>query len=154
MEEIRYGMYGGVMGSPANGVISQMNSMRNQSDISHNTACMLAQQQANQTGHQLSHHRRILEDIEKRDKAQIKVPASTFFGLDRFKKPVRMEQKKMSFVKEYFTKHRELFMGLAIAIILDRYLLGGAFQDRLKRIVTSLLDKTEGALAIDHAPKV
>lgn len=50
------------------------------------------------------------------------------------------------FMKDYFNKHRELFMGLAVAILLDRYLLGGAFQDRLKRIITGMLDKTEQAL--------
>lgn len=59
------------------------------------------------------------------------------------------KEQKMGFIKEYFVKHRELFMGLALAIILDRYLLGGAFQERLKRIITSLLDKTETALHIE-----
>lgn len=61
----------------------------------------------------------------------------------------KKESKKMGFVRDYFKKHQELFMGLAVAIILDRYLLGGAFQERLKRIINGLLDKTEKTLA-DH----
>ncbi len=59
------------------------------------------------------------------------------------------KEQSMGFIKEYFYKHRELIMGLAIAVILDRYLLGGAFQERLKRIITGLLDKTENALQLE-----
>lgn len=76
------------------------------------------------------------------------------FGLSRTAVPTRLDlnkkEPKMGFIKEYFTKHKELFMGLAVAIILDKYLLGGAFQERLKRIITGLLDKTEATLA--HKP--
>jgi hypothetical protein len=60
------------------------------------------------------------------------------------------EHKKMGFIKEYFTKHKELFMGLAVAMVLDRYLFDGAFQEKIKKIVHNLLDKTEEMLKLDH----
>jgi hypothetical protein len=63
------------------------------------------------------------------------------------------EQSFMDLIKGYFVKHRDLFMGLAIAIVLDRYLLDGAFQGRLKRIINGILDKTENTLAVSHDPK-
>lgn len=74
-------------------------------------------------------------------------------GMQNSKEINKKEIKKMGFIKEYFNKHKELFMGIALAVILDRYLLGGAFQERLKRIITSFLDKAETTLNSDK-PKV
>lgn len=58
------------------------------------------------------------------------------------------KEKKMStsYVREYFVKHREILMGLAIFILLDHYIFEGAFREKIKRIVHGILDRTENKL--------
>ena len=63
-------------------------------------------------------------------------------------KPIIKEKSVMGFgyVKEYFTKHRELVMGVVIALLLDHYVFKNAFREKLQKIVHGILDKTEKKL--------
>lgn len=57
------------------------------------------------------------------------------------------KENKMNYVKEYFVKHRELFMGLFVVILLDHYIFKDAFREKLQQIVHGFLDKTQKKLA-------
>lgn len=59
---------------------------------------------------------------------------------------IKKEEKKEmgpSFVREYFVKHKELFMGFFVIVLLDHFIFEGAFRERLKKIVHSFLDKAD-----------
>lgn len=62
--------------------------------------------------------------------------------------PVIKEKTSMGteYVKSYFMKHRELLMGFTIFVLLDHFVFGGAFREKIKRIVHSMLDKAENKL--------
>jgi hypothetical protein len=52
----------------------------------------------------------------------------------------------MGYVKEYFVKHRELLMGLAIFILLDHYIFNGAFKEKIQKLVHGILDQADKKL--------
>ena len=49
----------------------------------------------------------------------------------------------MDFLKNYFTKHQDSLMTLAVIILLDHFLFDGAFRNKIKGMVDNLINKTE-----------
>lgn len=45
--------------------------------------------------------------------------------------------RKMEMIKDYFKKHSEVFITIAIVVLIDEYLFGGSLREKIK----SLLDK-------------
>jgi hypothetical protein len=64
---------------------------------------------------------------------------------------IKEGEKKMgtSYVKDYLVKHRELFLGLTVVILLDQFVFGGVFREKLKRLVNGFLDRAEAKLSAD-----
>lgn len=65
--------------------------------------------------------------------------------------PITERKGIMDYFKGYLVKHRELLMGLGLALVLDHYIFGGAFKEKLQKIVHSILDKTEKKLIHEEA---
>lgn len=55
----------------------------------------------------------------------------------------------MQYVKDYLVKHRELLMGLGLFLVLDHFLLNGAFKDKINKLIHGILDKAEKKLSHD-----
>lgn len=141
-----------MMGGATSGLFGglQVNNAHANSVLGQQTA----QAYRDMQGRALLYDQRIWEDRQRAMQGPLHAQNNQIYGAQAFQtgrteKPKRIEKEKpMNFVKEYFSKHRELFMGLAIAIVLDKYLFGGAFHERLKRIITGMLDRTEGMLSL------
>lgn len=54
--------------------------------------------------------------------------------------------KSMESLKQYLEKHRDVFFTLGIVLVLDHFIFEGAFREKLKNIIESLLDKKAKAL--------
>lgn len=52
----------------------------------------------------------------------------------------------MDYLKGYLVKHRELLMGLGLILVLDHFLLDGAFSEKIKKIIHNILDKADKKL--------
>ena len=46
-------------------------------------------------------------------------------------------------IKDYFKKHEETFITLAILLLVDEYLFEGKFRDKIKEIMDSIITKTK-----------
>lgn len=46
-------------------------------------------------------------------------------------------------LKKYVNEHQEMIYTIAIALLIDRFVFGGAFQERIKGIVEGFLSKAE-----------
>lgn len=61
-------------------------------------------------------------------------------------KGVTPEVKTMSYVKEYFVKHRELLMGLVVIALIDHYFFKNALKEKLQKIAHNFLDNADKKL--------
>lgn len=53
----------------------------------------------------------------------------------------------MESVKEYFNKHRDAIYTLGVVILLDHFLFGGAFREKIKSTVEGMLEKVTKGLS-------
>jgi hypothetical protein len=54
----------------------------------------------------------------------------------------KKEKKFMGPIKEYFTKHREIFFTFAVVFLVDHFLFHGKFKEKIQNAVEGLLDKS------------
>lgn len=47
----------------------------------------------------------------------------------------------MDAIKLYIEKHRDIFLTIGVVLILDHFVFGGAFREKLKNIIDNFLDK-------------
>ena len=47
----------------------------------------------------------------------------------------------MESFKQYLEKHRDVFFTLGVMLVLDHFVFAGAFREKIKQLVDSLLDK-------------
>lgn len=57
-----------------------------------------------------------------------------------------IERSFMDSLKQYFKTHRDTIFTIIILVVVDHYLLGGAFRDRIKSLMENFLNKTEKKL--------
>ena len=51
-------------------------------------------------------------------------------------------------IKEYFEAHRDILMSIAIAILVDHFFFEGAFTERIKGLVSGLINRAEKKLEV------
>ena len=51
------------------------------------------------------------------------------------------KENTMESLKQYLEKNRDIFFTIGIVLILDHFVFGGAFREKLRAIVDSFLDK-------------
>lgn len=59
---------------------------------------------------------------------------------------LKEKESVMESLKKYFETHRDLFFTIGIVIILDHFIFGGAFRERLKGLVDSFLTQRTKAI--------
>ncbi|MFA5583746.1 MAG: hypothetical protein WDA09_05990 [Bacteriovoracaceae bacterium] len=52
-------------------------------------------------------------------------------------------------IKEYFKKHQDTFVTLAIVILIDQFLFEGRFRDKIKNIMEKLINRIDKQLIGD-----
>ena len=57
---------------------------------------------------------------------------------------------KMEALKKYLDKNSDAFFTLAIVVVLDHFVLGGALREKIKNILESILDSKTKKLEISH----
>ena len=88
-------------------------------------------------------------------------------GFDKTNSPVKVENetedyvwktlKKVSLIKpkggfemesfkQYLEKHRDSFFTIGVVLVLDHFVFAGAFREKLKQMVDSILDKKTKAI--------
>ena len=56
----------------------------------------------------------------------------------------------MEALKKYLDKNSDAFFTLAIVVVLDHFVLGGALREKIKNILESILDSKTKKLEISH----
>jgi len=64
----------------------------------------------------------------------------------QFYKLVKKGGLKMDIIKQYFDKHQDALITLAIVIVVDNFLFGGAFREKIKKSLEKMLHNTEKQL--------
>lgn len=52
-------------------------------------------------------------------------------------------KKMLQSIKEYFEKHKDVVMTLAIIVVADHFLFDGALRERIKAVIDGMLKKVE-----------
>lgn len=55
----------------------------------------------------------------------------------------------MEGIKNYFKKHEEMFITIAMLLILDEYIFDGKFRDKIKDLMDSFINKTKRNLEVE-----
>lgn len=53
----------------------------------------------------------------------------------------------MKLIREYIEKHKDAIFTVGLVILLDHFIFGGAFRERIKNTVDKLLDKANKSLS-------
>jgi len=64
----------------------------------------------------------------------------------KFEKQVNKRRTSMDSLKAYFKKHEETYITLAIIILIDHFVFGGAFREKIHTLVDGLLSRTSKKL--------
>lgn len=56
--------------------------------------------------------------------------------------------------KDYVKEHRDLLFTILFVMLLDHFVFGGAFKDKLQGVVGGLIKKTENKLGVGTAEHV
>lgn len=56
---------------------------------------------------------------------------------------VKEENNMTQVFKEYFSKHKDIFMTLAVVLLADHFVFKGAFRDKVKTLLENLLSGAE-----------
>lgn len=67
------------------------------------------------------------------------------FNTYNFEKEVNM----LESVKEYLKENKQIIMTIAVVLIVDHLVFGGAFRERVKSLVNGLLNNAEKKLNLD-----
>lgn len=65
----------------------------------------------------------------------------------------KKEAKKMSMVREYINKHRDVIFTLGVALLVDHFILNGALRHRIQRVIEAALAKIEKAFGVEPEVK-
>lgn len=52
----------------------------------------------------------------------------------------------MQEIKDYFRKHQDTFITLAIVILVDQFVFEGKFREKIKSVMDSMIDKINSQL--------
>lgn len=65
------------------------------------------------------------------------------YGSDWFETP---KGGTMNYLKEYFEKHQDSLITIAIVVLVDYYVFNGAFKEKLRALIDKLLNSTSEKL--------
>ena len=72
--------------------------------------------------------------------------ASLDLDYEKIKNILQSKGNTMSSIKEYFTKHQDTYITLGIIVLIDHFLFGGIFREKIQKTVENILDTTQKQL--------
>ncbi len=64
------------------------------------------------------------------------------------------KEKKVTMVRDYINKHRDVIFTLAVALLVDHFVLNGALRHRIQAVIEAALEKIEKALGLPATKEV